>query len=190
MDRTALEEGFRKFGSRLQHLASRTLNPHLAGRFTPADVLQETMMAAARDEGDYLNDSSVPIYLRLRVVLLQVVQRLERQHLATLKRDAFREAPPEENRAESAPWIERIPSDATSPVSRLARDERAELLHAAVARLGSDDQAVLELRHDEGLSNYECAALLDLSPAAASARYVRALQHLKAILIEYSEFRA
>ena len=39
------------------------------------------------------------------------------------------------------------------------------------------------------MSNTECAEALHLTQKAASVRYVRALEHLKKQLIEFTEFR-
>ena len=46
------------------------------------------------------------------------------------------------------------------------------------------------LRNFDDLSNAECAEVLGIDPKAASIRYVRALQRLKARLVEYTEFRS
>ncbi len=50
---------------------------------------------------------------------------------------------------------------------------------AALDRLDPIDREVLALRHFEELSNHEAAAALGIQPAAASKRYVRALERLK-----------
>ena len=52
------------------------------------------------------------------------------------------------------------------------------------------DREVLVLRHFEQLTNVEVARTLELSPTAASNRYVRALERLRAILVVAPEFRS
>lgn len=47
--------------------------------------------------------------------------------------------------------------------------------------LGEQDQEILVLRHEEELSNRVAAEELDISPAAASKRYIRALERLKSV---------
>jgi RNA polymerase sigma-70 factor, ECF subfamily len=44
------------------------------------------------------------------------------------------------------------------------------------------DREILALRHLEQLSNLEAAQVLGLSPSGATARHVRALKRLRAIL--------
>jgi RNA polymerase sigma-70 factor, ECF subfamily len=46
----------------------------------------------------------------------------------------------------------------------------------------------LALRHFEELSNQETAAVLGIQPAAASKRYVRALERLKGALEQLPDF--
>jgi RNA polymerase sigma-70 factor (ECF subfamily) len=48
--------------------------------------------------------------------------------------------------------------------------------------MDADDREVIALRHFEELSNDETAAVLGLTKAAASKRYVRAMLRLKAVL--------
>jgi RNA polymerase sigma-70 factor (ECF subfamily) len=52
----------------------------------------------------------------------------------------------------------------------------------ALDAIDPNDREVPALRHFEELSNTEVAAVLGISPAAASKRYVRALVELKRIL--------
>ena len=77
----------------------------------------------------------------------------------------------------------------TSPLTKIARAERAELLHKALEALSENDRQILTLRHFDELSNLECARILKVDPKAASIRYVRALEHLQKKLIEFSEFK-
>jgi DNA-directed RNA polymerase specialized sigma24 family protein len=51
-----------------------------------------------------------------------------------------------------------------------------------MAALAETDREVLLLRHFEGLSNPEVAALLELSAAAVSKRYGRAVLRLHELL--------
>lgn len=192
MENGWLEEAFLTFGERLRRLAAQSLNPVLSRRLSPEDVVQETMVAVSRDEGAFMSNPDLPVYFRLRTALLQTVARLERRHLAAGKRDAYRELAPGLGPADSdsAPGLlDQLADTATSPLSRIARQDRDAILHRAIQRLDDNDRAILELRHEEGLGNSECAALLGISGKAASLRHIRALRRLRAVLGDYSEFR-
>lgn len=185
-----------RFGPMLTALAGRALPPALAARLDAADVVQEAFAAAGKRR-DYLTaHSEVPVYFKLRTILFQTIADLERRHLGSAKRDAFREisgdAPvPSVNGADpAAPLWDALPSDRTSPRSALAREERHALLRNALHDLSESDRQILVLRHFDGLGNAESADILGLSPTAANARYTRALERLRTRLLELSEFRS
>ena len=62
------------------------------------------------------------------------------------------------------------------------RAERKLRLMEALEAMEPIDREVLALRHFEQLSNGECAQVLEISQAAATKRYLRALERLKGIL--------
>ena len=192
MKKEEVEEAFTRFGGRLEKLAERRMNPLLRRRLSPEDVVQDTMLAIIRDESPFMSNAELPLYFRLRTALLQTLAQLERRHLAAGMRDAYREIEMTEDATDSLSrtvGINGIPDTATSPLSRVTRQDRDAVLRRALMRLDDSDRAILELRHEECLGNGECASLLGISEKAASLRYVRALKRLKDVLGEYSEFR-
>jgi RNA polymerase sigma-70 factor, ECF subfamily len=56
-------------------------------------------------------------------------------------------------------------------------------LAAAIDQLEEDDREIVLMRHHEGLSNQEVAKALDVTEAAASMRYLRALRRLRTVLV-------
>ena len=70
----------------------------------------------------------------------------------------------------------------SSPSAHLRREELYEKVRAAMAKLAEPDREVLVLRHLEGLSTPEIAAVLGVSPGAVYTRHLRALQRLRALL--------
>lgn len=89
----------------------------------------------------------------------------------------------------NAPNWEQFAADATSPVSRVDRDERHHLLRAALATLAPNDRQILVLRHFDALGNGDCAEILGIEPKAASIRYARALERLHRKLLDLSCFQ-
>ena len=55
-------------------------------------------------------------------------------------------------------------------------------LETALAGMDEDDREMILMRHFEQLSNQEVAAMLSLTEAAASMRYLRALRRLRKFL--------
>ena len=192
MQNRGLEEAFLKFKERLERLAERRMNPILSRRLSPEDIVQETMAAVSRDESPFMENPDLPLYFKLRTALLQTLAQLERRHLGAEMRNAYREvdlAPEDADSLSRIAGIDGLPDSATSPLSRVTRQDRDALLHHALTLLNDNDRAILELRHEEGLGNSECAALLGIGEKAASQRYVRALKRLKDFLNDYSEFK-
>ncbi len=187
MESGLVEEAFLKFRTRLEKLAERRMNPLLLRRISPDDVVQETMAAVSRDESPFMQNSDLPLYFRLRTALLQTLAQIERRHLGAAMRDISCEIDP--GSATTSPGgIYAIADTATSPLSRITRQDRHALLHHVLAQMPDSDRAILELRHEEALGNGECAKLLGISEKAASLRYVRAIKRLKEMLGGYSEF--
>ena len=70
----------------------------------------------------------------------------------------------------------------TSPSEAAMRTESRLQLQETLNSMDPIDREVLTLRHFEMLTNAETAHVLELSHAAASNRYVRALKRMKQIL--------
>ncbi len=187
-----LAEAFQEHRERLLRLAERHLNPILRRRVSPEDVLQEAVANSCRWGGSFINNPDLPVYFRLRAVVLQTITHLERHHLLSAKRDAYRESepPPLDSDKDAPPAWDDIPDTATSPLSAAARADRHAILRQALRDLSESDRQIVLLRNFDDLSNAECAAVLGIDIKAASIRYVRALQRLKAKLVEYTEFQS
>ena len=186
-----LDPVFAEHRDRLLALARRNLNPVLLRRISPEDVVQETLSAACRRVDFLRNCPEIPVYCKLRRILFQTITDLERKHLQSPKRDAYRELEVADGKDVSSPELNwnMVADTVTGPLTQLARQDRYELLRKTMESLPEHDREILELRHFDGMSNMECAEALHLTQKAASIRYVRALEHLKKQLIEFTEFR-
>ncbi len=191
-----LADAFAEHRQRLSALAKKKLNPILLKRMSEEDVLSEAYINAAK-RMDYLAaHDDVPVYYKLRTILLQTICDIERRHLQAQGRDAYKELRVESGKfgvdgggSDGDVYVGELPSDITSPASRVDRDERHAILRRALAAMPENDRAILVMRHFDGISNAECAAALGLTEKAASIRYVRALERLRQKLVEFSCFR-
>ena len=183
---------FLEYREQLLALARRNLNPVLLRRFSPEDVVQDTLSSACSKIDFFENRPDVPVYFKLRTLLLQTIKDLERKNLQAQKRDAYKDlAVAEGNDTATQAQLSwnRFADTMTGPVTQLARGDRYALLRKALEGLAENDRNILEMRHFDGLGNAECAQLLKIEPKAASIRYVRALERLRQKLAEYTEFR-
>ncbi len=189
-----IAESLMEYHGRLLALAKRNLNPILLRRVTPEEVVQDTLSAAC-EKVTFMNEHpEVPTYFKLRTLLFQTIGGLERKHLQSQKRDAYKEVLLVEterlnDEEGGAPWA-RVVDSATGPLTRMSRMDRYELLKQAMANLSENDRQILELRHFDDLSNLECADVLHITPKNASIRYIRALERLQKGLAEFTEFRS
>src|SRR5262249_52155398 len=150
----------------------------LRPRVDPSDVVQEALLEAAERIDDYLRRAPMPFWLWLRETACERLVTLRRHHLGAARPAAGREvAPPEAASVHPAKQL----LGHNTPSHQVARDELAERVRRAVARLDEDDRAIILLRNFEGLSNQQAAEVLGIEPAAASKRLGRALLRLKAV---------
>jgi RNA polymerase sigma-70 factor (ECF subfamily) len=166
----------------LQRFIELRLDPRLRARLDPADVVQEAQLQAVRRLPRYLEQNPMPFRLWLRQLAHDGLLNLRRKHIGTARRSVTRKvALPDDSAAEIAC---RLLMSGSSPSQRLNRQELAQRVREAMARLSESDREVLLLRHFEGLSNPEVAVLLDLTPGTVSKRYGRAVLRLHDLLIE------
>ena len=191
-----LADAFAEHRQRLIALATKKLNPILLKRMGEEDVLSEAYVNAAKRLDYFAARDDVPIYYKLRTILLQTICDIERRHLQAQGRDAYKELRVESVESEGdgagsdgEACVGELPADITSPVSRVDRDERHAILRRALAAMPENDRAILVMRHFDGMGNSECAAALGIEQKAASIRYVRALERLQKKLTEVSCFR-
>ena len=69
-----------------------------------------------------------------------------------------------------------------TPAAAMVRRELEQRFLLALDDLNEDDRDMIQMRHQEHLSNSEVAQALGLSAAAAGMRYLRALRKLRDVL--------
>jgi RNA polymerase sigma-70 factor (ECF subfamily) len=179
-DRQALGRLLLRHQPYLQRFIELRLDPKLRARFDPSDVVQEAQAEAVRRLPGYLEQLRLPFRLWFRQLAHDRLLNLWRDHAATARRSVAREvALPEGSAAEFA---RQLLAPGSSPSQHLSRQELARRVREAMTRLADSDQEVLLLRHFEGLSNPEVAALLGISVGAVSKRYGRAALRLHELL--------
>lgn len=184
-DEAALADLFACYQARLRQMIRLRLDRRLQGRVDPSDVLQDAFIDLAAKLPDYANRPPMPFFLWLRLVVGERLLRVHRHHLGAAMRDAGREISLHQGAlpgASSASLAARLMGQMTSVSRVAARAELQLLLQEALNGMDAIDREVIALRHFEELSNDEVAAVLGLTKAAASKRYVRAMLRLKAVV--------
>jgi RNA polymerase sigma-70 factor (ECF subfamily) len=164
----------------LKKMVAVRLDRRLAARVDPSDVVQETLVEAARRLDDYLRDRPLPFYAWLRALAAERVIDTHRRHVTTQRRSVTLE-----HRGLDLPdasvdkLVWRLFAADTSPSNRLMRQERHERLKTALASLPQRDREVVVMRHLEQLSTAEIAAMLEISEPAVKSRLLRALIRMR-----------
>src|SRR5690606_6112754 len=163
----------------LARMVRYRLDRRLRARLDATDVVQDAIVEATRRLPDYLRAPRLPPFVWLRLITREHLTAVHRRHLGAEKRDAGRERA---GTPAAAPASEEIALEVSSglpgPVSAVLRREAKELVERTLDSMDAIDREVLVLRHFEGLSNEDVAGELDIEPAAASKRYLRALERL------------
>jgi RNA polymerase sigma-70 factor (ECF subfamily) len=160
------------------------LDPRLAARLDPSDVVQEAMAEAARHLDDYLRDPPLPFYPWLRQFAWERLVKAHRQHIHARCRSIVCEEQPEMylSRESVRELARRLIAGGTSPSHHLSREEERHRVRAALAELEPHDREVLVMRHLEQMETDEIAAALGISAGAVRNRQYRALLRLRAAL--------
>lgn len=184
-DETAMAELFEQYRARLKRMVRLRMDRRLQGRVDASDVLQEAYLDLARRLPEYAESANIPIFLWLRLITGQRLLQIHRRHLGTAMRDAqlevslYRKAMPQ---ASTEFLASQLLGKFTSVSQRAIKTEQQVKLQETLNALEATDREVLALRHFEELSNQEIAQVLEITPAAASKRYLRALKRLKQTL--------
>ena len=164
----------------LRAFIERRLDPRLTARLDASDVVQDAQLEALRRLPDYLRRRPMPFRRWLRKTAYERLLMLRRRHLRAAGRAVGREAAwPDPS---SLALAGRLFAPGSTPSRRLARDELARRVRAALDRLAEGDRDVLLMRHYDGMSNEEVADVMGVEPAAARKRYSRALMRLHGML--------
>jgi RNA polymerase sigma-70 factor, ECF subfamily len=168
----------------VRRMISLRLDPAIGRRVDASDVVQEVLLEASRRLSDYLKKPDMPFHLWLRHIARDHLIDAHRRHRAQ-KRGVQREQP-----AVPAAFADRSSIELAgqfidqelTPASAAIRAEMERRLHQAIAQLDDADREIILMRHFEQLSNQDVAADLELTEAAASMRYLRAVRRLRDVL--------
>jgi len=183
-DPSARQQLLARHRDRLRRMVAVRLDPRLAPRVDPSDVVQEALMVADRKLGAYLKERPVPFYPWLRRLAWEHLVKLHERHVLARKRTVLREEPgilalPEDSAVLLA---QRLAGDGSSPSHGLVRKEQRDRVRSALARLSPADREVLELRYLEQLSTADIAGVLEIGEGAVKMRHRRALDRLSRLL--------
>jgi RNA polymerase sigma-70 factor, ECF subfamily len=183
----AIDRLLGEFREPLRRVVQLRLDPMIARRVDASDIVQDVLIEANQRLGDYLKTPDMPFHLWLRHLAQDRIIDTHRRHRQAQRRSVDREQaihkPAWADDESSASLVAQLVDTDQTPATEAIRQELARKLSNAIDELAEDDREIILLRHQEMLSNQDVAAMLKLSEAAASMRYLRALRRLRGVLV-------
>jgi RNA polymerase sigma-70 factor (ECF subfamily) len=170
----------------LRRMIAMRLDPALAGRLDASDVVQDVLVEAHRRLKNYLSDPKMPFHLWLRHIAQDHMIDAHRKHRTARKRSIDRERPLQGAAAgdqSSVELVRQLVDSEQTPASAALQHELEQKLSGAINALDDEHREIILMRHYEQLSNQDIATALELSEAAASMRYLRAIRKLRELML-------
>lgn len=166
-------EASRKY---LLWVARREIDIDLQVKAGASDLVQDTLLEAHRDFGQFHGKSEAELLAWLRRLLLNNLANFARHYRQTAKRKLQRERSLDAGEESAAG---RVAGHVPTPSTQLMAQERAALVQQALTRLPADYQKVLSIWNQEEMTFEEIGRLMNRSPNATRMLWVRALERLQ-----------
>ncbi len=176
-----LLESYRNY---LTLLASMQIEPRLRVRVSPSDLVQDTMLGAYRDFGQFRGATERQLLAWLRQILINRLHVMVQQHVLAGKRGVRREVSFEEmgdalDRS-AANLAEAVFADSgPTPSAHLMQRERSVVLANQLAQMPPQYREVIVLRNLQGLSFEEIATRTERNSGAVRMLWLRAMKRLR-----------
>lgn len=185
-DAEALQSLLQRCRARLKQMVQLRISQQLERRVDASDIVQEALLQAAMNVGDYQYDPTRPFYLWIRRIAEHKLIEAHRRHFVAAKRDVRKEvdALPNEPLSVNSHSLAKhlIISSGSSPPSKAMKAEAREMIQNGLDALEPVEQEVLVLHHFEQLSMSEIGQVLGISKSAASKRYLKALDRFRDVI--------
>ena len=160
-------------------LARLQLDPRLRGQMDSSDIVQQTLLEAHRNAGQFKGRGDAEMVAWLRRILAHNLADAYRA-ADRAKRDVGRQRSLEAELARSSVRLgDLLADDRSSPSQNLQREERAVKVAAALARLPDAQREALVLQYWHGWTLAQIAAHLERTPAAVAGLLKRGLHGLR-----------
>ena len=179
-DEAARQQLLERYRDYLRRMVAVRLDRRLAARVDASDVVQETLVEAARRLDDYLRERPIPFYGWLRQLAGERIVDTHRRHVTAQRRSVTLEHRdpdlPDASAERARPEVVRGQHQPEQPPDAPGTTRTAQ---ASPGLPPARDREVLVMRHLEQLSTSEIAAMLEISEPAVKSRLLRALIRMR-----------
>jgi len=177
-DTDALDWLFREIAGAAEVWSRRVLGAKLRARVDPRDIAQQAMFEAHRDFAAFRGASRAEWRHWIRSIVRHSALTAGEFHCAAGKRALDRERSLDAAVEHQGP-SPFLAADQTSPSGRAMRGEATERLERAIDHLPADQREAVRLRHIDGRSLHELAAIMGRSETAVAGLLKRGLRKLR-----------
>ena len=173
-------DNLERFREYLHTLARLQIGPQLQSKLDASDVVQETLLKAHANIGQFRGRTEPELAAWLRQVLANnlgmALRKFERQRFRT-------ERSLEQALDQSSAMLAKfLASEDSTPSQHAAREERLKKLGEALAALPDEQRTAVELRHLRGLPVPAVCRAMARSEASVAGLLRRGLKALRALL--------
>lgn len=167
----AVTQLFERCRDYLLYIASRELSPDLRAKVGPSDLVQESLMKAHRDFGDFRGCTEAELLAWLRQILLRCYLDVHRRFKVSQRRTVDREV------CEACTHGIAAPSE--TPSVQLATGEQYHAIEGVLRNLPEDYRTVIQQRIWEKRSFVDIALEMNRSPEAVRKLWFRGVDQLR-----------
>jgi RNA polymerase sigma-70 factor (ECF subfamily) len=180
----ALDRLLDSYRNYLRLLARTGIDASLRGKADPSDLVQDALLRAAENFGQFRGGTDAELAGWLRQILARCLANFVRRY-RTGGRRVGREQSLDRLLDRSSEAMERVlATGGPSPSSSAARRDLGVVLSDALAQLGEDQREVIVLFHLEGLGWEDVARRMGRTPGAVRKLWARALKQLRPLIDE------
>lgn len=185
-DPRAREALFQQLRPYLLFIANDQLDERLQMKLGPSDIVQQSMMRAAKDLDHFRGSSEAEFKGWLRQILINET-RLAQRTFATNKRDVRREQ--EADAGEVSNATPELADSALTPATQILADEQAAMVRRLIDQLPEEYRTVVQLRNWEELTFEAIAERLNMSTSGVAKIWYRALVEIQKLYQRENESR-
>jgi RNA polymerase sigma-70 factor (ECF subfamily) len=163
----------------LRLLARLQLDPRLQGKLDPSDVVQQTLVKATQNLGQFRGQTAAELAAWLRRILANTLTDAARKFQHELALEHSLEQALDASSARLEAWLA---ADQSSPSEQVERQEQLLRLGRALSQLPDDQRVAVELHHLQDASVAEIARHMDRSEASVAGLLRRGLKKLRELL--------
>jgi RNA polymerase sigma-70 factor (ECF subfamily) len=165
-------------------LARLQLGPRLQQKLDASDLVQQTLLKAHANRGQFRGRSKAEFVAWLREILANNLAETARR-FGSAGRDVALERSLEEALRESSARLERwLAKDAPSPSEQVAHNEQVLRLAQALGKLPEDHRQAVELHHLKGYTMAEVAREMERTTRSVAGLLLRGMKKLRQLLDE------